>query len=113
MSTKRPPLKRIARLIARHQRESELLRARYSANGERLDRIVGLGVPLGEPITLPDGTQMVVRGQFAARNVAFKAASVSRYVIEPHRADRQPGMPRRPRRASTSDQPQPEGTEQI
>ena len=110
---KKPPLKRIGRLLAAHQRENERLKARYSANGARLDRVVALGAATLDNVTLPDGSQLVVRDQFAAKNVAFKSAVVSRYVVEPYRPDRADKLPSRPRRASTSDQPKPEGVEQI
>lgn len=75
---------RIARQIEKHLKIQERAKALYRKSGEVLDMLIARGVPFDTPFVLSDGTQMMVRDQFAGGvNVAFKQAMVPRYKIMP------------------------------
>src|SRR5688500_4137261 len=75
------PIKKIARLLARHLRAQEKGRDQFKRSGLALDSAIALGVPLDTPIQLRDGRKVIVCDQFDGKNAAFASKVFQRYQV--------------------------------
>jgi hypothetical protein len=93
MKAKRIPLKRIARLLQRHLRDSARGKKAFRQSGDALGIAIRLGVPLDQPITLPDGSEYMVRDQFRHQR---HAKLFQRYQVVPVPTRRPAARPAQP-----------------
>jgi hypothetical protein len=77
--------KQRARLVVAHDKALDKGKAAYQRAEEIFGRLM-TDTAVGELITMPDKSQVVIIDQFAESNSAFKAARISRYVLKPVKA---------------------------
>ena len=87
--SKKLPLKRIAKLLARYLRKREKNSEGYTKQETIFKTALELGAPIGEPIELPDGRKIIIQDKLDSETHTISAWKVvSRYKVEDYKEPR-------------------------